>query len=62
MGKRKKKSGMKEYAWGYGMIAPLVLGLGVFYFFPVFKVFFDSQSVQRIRNLSAAAVFHGPSG
>ena len=42
MGKRKKKSGMKEYAWGYGMIAPLVLGLGVFYFFPVFKVFFDS--------------------
>ncbi len=38
----KKKSHAKEYAWGYGMIAPLALGLGVFYFYPVFKVFFDS--------------------
>lgn len=42
MSKVKKKSHAKEYAWGYGMIAPLVLGLGVFYFYPVFKVFFDS--------------------
>lgn len=42
MRKVKKKSHAKEYAWGYGMIAPLVLGLGVFYFYPVFKVFFDS--------------------
>lgn len=42
MSRGKKKSHAKEYAWGYGMIAPLVLGLGVFYFYPVFKVFFDS--------------------
>ena len=42
MNRGKKKSHAKEYAWGYAMIAPLVLGLGVFYFYPVFKVFFDS--------------------
>lgn len=38
----KKKYRRKDYIWGYAMIAPLVLGLGVFYFYPVFKVFFDS--------------------
>lgn len=42
MEKKRKKSKAKEYAWGYAMIAPLVLGLGVFYFYPVFKVIFDS--------------------
>ena len=42
MNKVKKKSHAKEYAWGYVMIAPLVIGLSVFYFYPVFKVFFDS--------------------
>ena len=42
MDKAKKKSHAKEYAWGYVMIAPLVIGLSVFYFYPVFKVFFDS--------------------
>lgn len=38
----RKKSRKKEYGWGYLMISPLVLGLGIFYFYPVFKVFFDS--------------------
>lgn len=38
----KKKSRRKEYAWGYAMIAPVTAGLGVFYFYPVFKVIFDS--------------------
>ena len=42
MNKVKKKSHAKEYAWGYAMIAPLVIGLATFYFYPVFKVFFDS--------------------
>lgn len=42
MNKVKKKNHAKEYAWGYVMIAPLVIGLSVFYFYPVFKVFFDS--------------------
>lgn len=42
MGKMRKKSRKKEYGWGYLMISPLVLGLGIFYFYPVFKVFFDS--------------------
>lgn len=42
MDKAKKKSHAKEYAWGYAMIAPLVIGLATFYFYPVFKVFFDS--------------------
>ena len=31
-----------DWAWGYGMILPLLAGLGVFYFYPVFKVFRDS--------------------
>ena len=39
-GKRMEKKRKKR--WGYLMISPLVLGLGVFYFYPVFKVFFDS--------------------
>lgn len=42
MEKMRKKSRKKEYGWGYLMISPLVLGLGIFYFYPVFKVFFDS--------------------
>ncbi|MBS5142946.1 MAG: sugar ABC transporter permease [Firmicutes bacterium] len=42
MEKKRKKSWKKGYGWGYLMISPLVLGLGVFYFYPVFKVFFDS--------------------
>ncbi len=42
MGKRSGKGRKKEYAWGFLMISPLVLGLGIFYFYPVFKVFFDS--------------------
>lgn len=42
MEKMRKKSQKKEYGWGYLMISPLVLGLGIFYFYPVFRVFFDS--------------------
>lgn len=36
--KRKKT----DIMWGYIMIAPLTIGLGIFYFYPFFKVFFDS--------------------
>ncbi len=38
MSKRKKM----DYIAGYTMIFPLVLGLGVFYFYPIFRVFYDS--------------------
>ena len=31
-----------DWAWGYGMVLPLLAGLGVFYFYPVFRVFRDS--------------------
>ncbi len=31
-----------DWAWGYGMILPLLAGLGLFYFYPVFRVFRDS--------------------
>ncbi len=31
-----------SWLWGYSMILPLLLGLGVFYFYPVVKVFRDS--------------------
>ncbi|MBE5788785.1 MAG: sugar ABC transporter permease [Clostridiales bacterium] len=31
-----------DWAWGYGMILPLLAGLGLFYFYPVYKVFRDS--------------------
>lgn len=31
-----------DWAWGYGMILPLLTGLGLFYFYPVYKVFRDS--------------------
>ena len=31
-----------DWIWGYGMILPLLSGLGVFYFYPVYKVFRDS--------------------
>lgn len=42
MGNNKKDKSSKDYVWGYLMISPLVLGLGIFYFYPVFKVFLDS--------------------
>lgn len=42
MTRERKRSHRKEYAWGYGMIAPVTLGLGVFYFYPVLKVIRDS--------------------
>ncbi len=31
-----------DWAWGYGMIFPLFAGLAIFYYYPVFKVFYDS--------------------
>lgn len=31
-----------DYFWGYAMIFPLVAGLGIFFFYPVVKVFIDS--------------------
>lgn len=31
-----------DWAWGYGMILPLFAGLAVFYYYPVFKVIYDS--------------------
>ncbi len=33
---------VKNWLWGYGMILPLMAGLGIFYFYPVIKVFRDS--------------------
>lgn len=36
---KKKKN---DYLWGYIMIAPLVIGLSVFFFYPFFKVVIDS--------------------
>lgn len=42
MAKKRKKFRAKEYAWGYAMIAPVTISLGIFYFYPVFKVIFDS--------------------
>lgn len=42
MTKQSKRNKWKEYSWGYGMIAPLVAGLCVFYFYPIIKVFWDS--------------------
>lgn len=44
MAKKKKMraSRIKEMAWGYIMIAPLTIGLGVFFLWPVVKVFWDS--------------------
>lgn len=38
----KKKSPMKEWICGYAMIAPLTIGLGVFFLWPIVKVFWDS--------------------
>lgn len=38
----KKRVFKSDYAWGYLMIFPLILGLGIFYFYPVFRVFGDS--------------------
>lgn len=40
--KKMKASRVKEMAWGYTMIAPLTIGLGVFFLWPVVKVFWDS--------------------
>ena len=46
---RKEKSGhrtpgyqKKEWAWGYVMIAPVIIGLGVFYIYPFFLTFYNS--------------------
>ena len=33
---------LHDWLWGYSMILPLLLGLGVFYFYPVVRVFRDS--------------------
>ena len=45
--KRKRMSRKKRshILYGYLMIAPLAVGLGVFYFYPFFKVFYDSFHV-----------------
>ena len=45
--KRKRMSHRKRshILYGYLMIAPLTVGLGVFYFYPFFKVFYDSFHV-----------------
>ena len=42
--KRKKltREKMKNWLWGYGMILPLMVGLAVFYFYPVGRVIRDS--------------------
>lgn len=40
--KSKKKSHVKEWICGYAMIAPLTLGLAVFFLWPIAKVFWDS--------------------
>ena len=40
--KKISKRRKKDYLAGYAMIAPVVIGLGVFYFYPIFKVIFDS--------------------
>ena len=42
MKKKKKTKHAGEWAWGYVMIAPLVFGMTIFYFYPVLKVLFDS--------------------
>lgn len=36
------KRKLVDYGWGYLMIAPVTLGLGVFYFYPFFQVMIDS--------------------
>lgn len=42
MKKTLSKRKRKDYIAGYTMIFPVVAGLGVFYFYPIFKVFYDS--------------------
>lgn len=44
MMKKNKLSKRKwvDYGWGYLMIAPVTLGLGIFYFYPFFQVVIDS--------------------
>ena len=41
-GNRLSKKKKSDIFWGYTMIAPVTIGLGIFYFYPFFKVFFDS--------------------
>lgn len=36
------KRKITEYCWGYFMIAPVTIGLGIFYFYPFFQVVYDS--------------------
>lgn len=38
----KERFRFRDMAWGYGMIFPLFAGLAVFYYYPVFKVIYDS--------------------
>ncbi len=38
----KERYRFRDMAWGYGMIFPLFAGLAVFYYYPVFKVIYDS--------------------
>lgn len=42
MKQKVKKAQIIDWCYGYGMIAPLAIGLGVFYLWPVIKVFWDS--------------------
>lgn len=37
-----KKSRKKEWAWGYLMIAPNTIGLGIFFVYPLLRLFWDS--------------------
>ena len=40
--RRLTREKLTNWLWGYSMILPLLLGLGVFYFYPVGKVMRDS--------------------
>lgn len=40
--KKLSKSRKKEWFWGYLMIAPVIIGLGVFYIYPFFLTFYNS--------------------
>lgn len=37
-----RKRQLKDYAWGYAMVAPLMIGLTVFYFYPFFQSIYMS--------------------
>ena len=43
--KRISRRQRSHILYGYLMIAPLTAGLGIFYFYPFFKVFYDSFHV-----------------